>query len=142
MRLRDSLDIWYPWLIAAIIALILAARACQPTPAHAGDWSLDLKGGLTFPIRTTPDGTYYQEPYPHQTKLLTGASGLQRFPPAPQHNKPPYAGILRLAFGAVFLWVGYWLAYWYDRFSGLGWTLLSCFCIGLGFLLLLSPGGW
>lgn len=75
MRLRESLDIWYPWIIAALLGLLLAVRACEPQLAQAGEWSLDLKGGLTFPMRTTPDGTYYQDPYPHQTKLLTGAVG-------------------------------------------------------------------
>jgi hypothetical protein len=32
-----------------------------------------MKGGLAVPIRTTPDGTFYQEALPHQTRLLTGA---------------------------------------------------------------------
>ena len=71
-----SLDLWYPWILAAIVALLLAAKACEPQAALAGQVSLDLKGGVAVPIRTTPDGTYWQEALPHDTKLLTGAYGL------------------------------------------------------------------
>lgn len=70
------LDIWYPWILAAIVALLLAAKACQPEVAHAGQWSLDIKGGLAWPVRTTPDGTYWQQAYPHNTKPLTGIYGV------------------------------------------------------------------
>lgn len=51
------------WLLAA-------------SPTWAGSWSLDLKGGLTMPIRTTPDGTFWQQGYPHDTRLVTGAYGV------------------------------------------------------------------
>ena len=67
---------WYPWMLAALIAGGLVVSECTRQPAHAGEWSLDLKGGLALPFRTTPDGTYYQEPYPHNTKLITGAYGI------------------------------------------------------------------
>ena len=71
-----SLDIWYPWILAAIVALLLAAKACQPEAAIASQWSLDLKGGVSIPMRTTPDGTYWQQAYQHNTKPLTGAYGV------------------------------------------------------------------
>ena len=71
-----SLDIWYPWILAAIVALLLAAKACQPQAAIAGQVSLDLKGGVVLPVRTTPDGTYWQQSYPHATKPLTGTYGI------------------------------------------------------------------
>src|SRR3990167_10003695 len=56
------------WLLALLLALGLAYDM-----AHAGQLSLDLKGGLVLPIRTTPDGTYWQDVNPHNTRLLTGA---------------------------------------------------------------------
>ena len=71
-----SLDLWYPWLIAAVMALLILASECSRQPAHAGELSLDLKGGIAWPIRTTPDGTYWQQAYPHNTKPLTGAYGV------------------------------------------------------------------
>lgn len=44
--------------------------------ASAGELSLDIKGGLGVPFRTTPDGTYWQKAYPHDTKEFGGAFGV------------------------------------------------------------------
>ena len=59
------------WTLAILLACLLAYDM-----AHAGSLSLDIKGGVAWPIRTTPDGTYWQQAYPHDTKLLTGAYGV------------------------------------------------------------------
>lgn len=59
------------WTLAALLACLLVYDI-----AHAGNWSLDLKGGVAMPFRTTPDGTYWQRAYPHNTKPLTGAYGI------------------------------------------------------------------
>ena len=59
------------WTLALLLACALAYDM-----AHAGSLSLDVKGGIAFPIRTTPDGTYWQQALPHDTKLLTGAYGV------------------------------------------------------------------
>ena len=78
MRLKSfNLDLWYGWIAAAmILAGLFLMSECQPREAHAGEWSLDLKGGLAWPVRTTPDGTYWQQAYPHDTKPLTGTYGI------------------------------------------------------------------
>lgn len=60
-------------LTALIVALIVLAAECTGTPAHASQWSLDLKGGLAVPIRTTPDGTYWQQAFEHKTRTVTTA---------------------------------------------------------------------
>lgn len=73
--MRLSLDLWYGWIAAGLICLgMLLMQECTIQPAHA-QLSLDLKGGVAFPFRTTQDGTYIQDPYPHNTKFLTGAYG-------------------------------------------------------------------
>lgn len=59
------------WTLAILLACLLAYDM-----AHAGSLSLDIKGGVAWPIRTTPDGTYWQQAYPHNTKPLTGAYGV------------------------------------------------------------------
>lgn len=65
------------WLaLWAAVALAILVGLFAAPPAHAGDWSLDLKGGLSIPIRTTPDGTYWQEAYDHNTKTFTGTYGV------------------------------------------------------------------
>lgn len=57
------------WAIALLTLGILAT--CELRPAHASDWSLDMKGGLAVPFRTTPDGTFIQEAFEHKTRSLT-----------------------------------------------------------------------
>lgn len=65
------------WISAFALALLLyAVDSCMTKPAHAGQLSLDVKGGVAFPIRTSPDGTYYQEAYPTNTRLITGSYGI------------------------------------------------------------------
>ena len=59
------------WLLAILLACMLAYDL-----AHAGQLSLDLKGGVAVPMRTTPDGTYWQEALPHNTKLATPAYAI------------------------------------------------------------------
>lgn len=64
----------YPQSLATtcLLALALTVFACQ---AFAGELAFDLKGGVSVPIRTTPDGTYWQEAFQHKTRTLTGAWG-------------------------------------------------------------------
>lgn len=56
------------WLLAVLLACALAYDM-----AHAGQWAIDMKGGLAVPFRTTPDGTYYQEAFHHSTRTFTPA---------------------------------------------------------------------
>lgn len=71
------LQVTLSWIASlTLAALVFLAAECAPKPAHAGQWAIDLKGGVSWPIRTTPDGTYWQQAYPHDTKPLTGAYGI------------------------------------------------------------------
>lgn len=56
------------WGLALLLALLLAYDV-----AHAGEVYLDIKGGLNAPIRTTPDGTFWQEAFEHKTRAVTPA---------------------------------------------------------------------
>ena len=73
-----ALDMWYGWILAAFVlaGLVLVSECAVVKPAHAGDWSLDLKGGIGVPMTTSPNGTYYQNIYPKDTKELTGMYGV------------------------------------------------------------------
>lgn len=55
------------------VSLLLTCALAWPVAGYAGDWSLDLKGGLAMPMRTTPDGTYWQEAFEHKTRTVTYA---------------------------------------------------------------------
>ena len=71
------LQVTLSWIASLTLAvLVMLAAECAPTSANAGDWSLDLKGGVAIPFRTTPDGTYWQEALPHNTKLATPAYAI------------------------------------------------------------------
>lgn len=52
-------------------SLLLTCALAWPVSGYAGSLSLDVKGGLAMPIRTTPDGTYWQEAFEHKTRPLT-----------------------------------------------------------------------
>ena len=64
-----SLDLWYPWILAAIVALLMLASECSRQPAYAGEWSLNVGAGATFFNRTIEDGTWIQKGLPHSTDL-------------------------------------------------------------------------
>ena len=72
MRESFSFNLWYGWIAAAmILAGLFLMSECQPREAHAGEWSLDLKGGLAAPIITTADGTFVQTAFDHKTRHVT-----------------------------------------------------------------------
>jgi len=80
MRFLDGLSFnmqviveWITVILVAVALYFVSTCAYPPHEAYAGQLSLDVKGGVAFPIRTTPDGTYLQEAYPTNTRLVTGA---------------------------------------------------------------------
>lgn len=47
MRNNYSLDIWYPWLIAAVMVALLTVSECNRLPAHAESY-VEAFGGIPF----------------------------------------------------------------------------------------------
>ena len=67
---RGSEPMSYPvqvtlsWLSALTIAvLVILAAECQPTPAHAGEWTVTAGLGATHFLPTAVDGVWHQEAF-------------------------------------------------------------------------------
>lgn len=70
-----SLEMWYGWIAALLIAAgLLMASECSPTPAHADTGLyLDLAGGVSNYFITATDGDFYQRGLPHRVDLSSVA---------------------------------------------------------------------
>ena len=72
------LEIYWSWIVVAVIACgIFLFTECSPKEAHAGAY-LDVAGGLTQFLITTPDGDYRQRGLPStwDTRSLAYRVGL------------------------------------------------------------------
>lgn len=61
----------YPHAILTtwLLAFVLAVFTCQAMPSQAGELYLDVAGGYTHFLLTTPDGDYLQKDLPHSLDL-------------------------------------------------------------------------
>lgn len=65
------------WGVTFIIAVLVALAAnCTATPAHASLY-IDVAGGYTAAILTTPDGDYLQKGLPHSLDLSSMAYKIE-----------------------------------------------------------------